>query len=121
MKKGFGILLIVLGFGVALVFLLSFLWLPPQDYTHTGKGLFTEEQYLEFKTTMASEDIEIERIEILGNNYPILIDYKFTSKDKASIWGEGIKANKEVDIMLWSLTGLFLIIPGGMILIGEEN
>ena len=112
MKKVFGRLLVILAVAVFLVFITSSLWLPPRGYTHEGKGLFTQEQYQDFKGAMASQDVKVCSIDILDGNYPLLISYEFTSLDETSIYGEDVSANPNGNFIFFSILCVVPLVSG---------
>lgn len=90
MKMFWGIFLIIIG--IAIIALLCILpsVLDPTGYRHTGKELFNETEFLEFKMALASDDIDDLKLEIMNVDYPVLVQYSFTTSDDSKLANEDI-------------------------------
>jgi hypothetical protein len=120
MKYFLGVFLACIGLILFIVGLVSGITAEPNGYKHTGKELFNETEFLEFKTVMASDDVNYIKFEVLNVDYPVLVQYSFVSTDDTKLWDEDIEDSygRGLDILFLLLLA-FPFIIGGVLMIGE--
>lgn len=118
MKMFWGIFLIIISIAIIALSCILPSVLDPTGYRHTGKELFNETEFLEFKTVMASDDVNYIKFEVLNVDYPVLVQYSFVSTDDTKLWDEDIEDlyGRGLDILFWLA---FPFIIGGVLMIGE--
>ena len=112
MERIVGISLIVVAAVVFFGSLFSPIWLPPSGYIHTGKALFSQGDYLEFKEAMASKDVEIVSIDVLNDDFPILVNYSFISPSDIPMFDEDIGKKYQDKYILFAFLAIIFFIPG---------
>jgi len=81
----------------------------PLDYMHSGKQLFNEVEYQEFKTKMASDEVYSLKADILNHDFPMLIEYSYKSDNEIKIYGNEKVNNVRNDVLV--MFALLAIIP----------
>jgi hypothetical protein len=90
MKMFWGIFLVIIGIAIITVSCILPTVLDPTGYTHTGKELFNETEFIEFKIALASDDVDNLELEVMNVSYPVLVQYSFTTSDDIKLANEDI-------------------------------
>ena len=112
-----GIFLIIIGIAIIALSCILPSVLDPTGYRHTGKELFNETEFLEFKMVLASDDIDDLKLEIMNVDYPVLVQYSFTTSDDSKLANEDITPIIQDRYFLLMLNALPFLVIGGIIII----
>ena len=117
MKMFWGIFLIIIGIAIIALSCILPSVLDPTGYRHTGKELFNETEFLEFKMVLASDDIDDLKLEIMNVDYPVLVQYSFTTSDDSKLANEDITPIIQDGYFLLMLIATPFLAIGGIIII----
>lgn len=117
MKMFWGIFLIIIGIAIIALSCILPSVLDPTGYRHTGKDLFNETEFLEFKMVLASDDIDDLKLEIMNVDYPVLVQYSFTTSDDSKLANEDITPIIQDGYFLLMLNAVPFLAIGGIIII----
>ena len=117
MKMFWGIFLIIIGIAIIALSCILPSVLDPTGYRHTGKELFNETEFLEFKMVLASDDIDDLKLEIMNVDYPVLVQYSFTTSDDSKLANEDITPIIQDGYFLLLLNAVPFLAIGGIIII----
>lgn len=117
MKMFWGIFLIIIGIAIIALSCILPSVLDPTGYRHTGKELFNETEFLEFKMVLASDDIDDLKLEIMNVDYPVLVQYSFTTSDDSKLANEDITPIIQDGYFLLMLISTPFLAIGGIIII----
>jgi hypothetical protein len=112
-----GIFLIIIGIAIIALSCILPSVLDPTGYRHTGKELFNETEFLEFKMVLASDDIDDLKLEIMNVDYPVLVQYSFTTSDDSKLANEDITPIIQDGYFLLLLNAVPFLAIGGIIII----
>lgn len=93
----------------------------PISYSHTGKELFNEQEFADFKIELASDDVKDLQLDIMNVDYPILVNYQFTTNSDTKIVDEDIEPIPNDNLIFLMFICVPFIAGGVITIINEVN
>lgn len=116
-----GLIATIIGLAWMVISAILPLQVEPIGYTHTGKELFNEQDFADFKIELASDDIKNLQLDIINVDYPILVDYYFTTSFGYKIFNEDIEPIPNNNLLILMFICVPFIAGGGITIINEVN